>query len=155
MKTNDSQKMNLQFSEVKLVYKNKIPANQRASVKYSQQAFNILKDIFSDFMEHHEEFWVLLLNNRNQLIGISQIGKGGVNSTPVDTKILLQSVILSNATGFIIAHNHPSGNLNLSNEDEIITQKIKTLSNELDSKLLDHVILSPEGYLSMSDEGLL
>jgi DNA repair protein RadC len=106
-----------------------------------------------DFLE---EFKILLLNRSNAVLGIFPVSKGGLSGTVTDVRLIYQAAIKSNACGTIICHNHPSGNLNPSESDIKITQKIKEAGNILDICLLDHIILSADdSYFSFADEGRL
>jgi DNA repair protein RadC len=89
-------------------------------------------------------------------IHLKSISKGGINSTVTDVRIILQYAIKANASGIVICHNHPSGNLQPSESDIEITRKIKESGNVMDVQLLDHLIMVPEGkYYSMGDEGII
>ncbi len=83
------------------------------------------------------------------------VSKGGISGTVTDVRIILQAALKSNASGLIICHNHPSGNLNPSESDTKITQKIKEAGNVMDIQLLDHLIINDEDYYSFADNGLL
>lgn len=144
-----------QVSEIKVSYSDKIKASERAKICASKDAANILNTVFEDCMQHHEEFYVMLLNRSNRVLGISCISKGGISATVVDIKIILQTALKANSTGLIICHNHPSGNLTASQEDIKITEKLKNACKLLDLSLLDHLIVTDEGYLSFADEGIL
>jgi DNA repair protein RadC len=106
-------------------------------------------------MQHHEEFYVMLLNRGNKVLGVSCISKGGIAGTVVDVKIILQTALKTNASSLIVSHNHPSGNLTASREDIKVTEKLKSACQLLDLSLLDHLIISDEGYLSLADDGML
>ena len=98
----------------------------------------------------------MLLTRSNKVLGIASISKGGISGTVTDVRIILQAAIKSNASGLIVCHNHPSGNLNPSESDTKLTQKIKESGNIMDIQLLDHLIITPdESYYSVADEGLL
>ena len=99
----------------------------------------------------------LLLNRANKVLGISTISEGGLSGTVTDVRLIYQYAIKANASGIIIAHNHPSGNINPSESDQKITNKIKDAGNLLDIQLLDHIILTAEIeiYRSFADEGQL
>ena len=97
--------------------------------------------------------YVLLLNRANRVLGYHVLSQGGTAGTVVDMKALLQLLVKSNAHGFILAHNHPSGNTKPSVEDLKLTKKVKEASKLLDIQLLDHLILSADSFLSMADEG--
>lgn len=144
-------------SEVQLGYKSKLPASQRPVIKSSRDAFDLLVQNWdSNTLEYVEEFKILLLNRGNAVLGIVPISKGGVSGTVTDVRVILQAAVLSNASGLIVCHNHPSGNLNPSDADIRITQKIKEASAIMDIQLLDHLILtSDDSYHSFADNGQL
>ena len=114
---------------------------------------DLLLPYFIDLL--HEEFFCLFLNRANKVIKIEQISKGGISGTVTDVRIILKNAILYTASGLIVAHNHPSGNLNPSESDTRITKKIKEAGNLMDIQLLDHLIISNEDYYSFADNGLL
>jgi len=145
------------ISEVRLVYRTKVKASDRLQVKCSKDAFDIFMENWDlDSIEHIEEFKLMLLTRSNKVLGIASISKGGINGTVTDVRIILQYAIKANASGIIICHNHPSGNLQPSESDTKITQKIKEASNIMDLQLLDHLILTMDGsYYSFGDNGLL
>ncbi|ANI90533.1 hypothetical protein A9P82_00530 [Arachidicoccus ginsenosidimutans] len=101
-----------------------------------------------------EVFAVVFLNNSNKIVQFEIISEGGITGTLIDVRIILKKALQHNATNIIICHNHPSGNLKPSRADVDITQKIKSASETLDIKLLDHIIVSDTGFLSFKDEGL-
>lgn len=103
----------------------------------------------------HEEFWTLLLNRCNSIIERIKISQGGYAGTVTEVSMIARHAINQKAQSIILAHNHPSGNLKPSEADISITQKIKEGLKYFDIMLLDHLIVSPNGYLSMADEGLL
>jgi len=107
-------------------------------------------------LEHVEEFKILLMNRSNAVLGIMDISKGGISGTVTDVRIILQAAIKANASGIIACHNHPSGNINPSESDTRLIQKIKEAGNLMDIQLLDHLIITTdEGYYSFADNGLL
>jgi DNA repair protein RadC len=99
----------------------------------------------------HEEFWVLLLNNRLQLIAKRRISVGGITSTVVDIRLILKEALLNNAINIVLAHNHPSGNINPSQSDIDITKKIAEAAKMLDLKVCDHIIIAKNNYYSFFD----
>ena len=117
------------------------------------------KDI-SEYLKHqlrdlgHEVFVVVLLNRANRVIHIETISQGGITGTIADPRIILRTAINHSATGMIICHNHPSGNLWPSDADKMLTEKINEACMLVDIKLLDHLIVSSEGYFSFPDDGL-
>jgi DNA repair protein RadC len=144
-------------SEVQLIYKNKVKASDRIKIACSRDAYKVFMDNWNPkIIEFVEEFKVLLMNRSNSVLGILEISKGGISGTITDVRVVFQAAIKGNASGIICAHNHPSGNLNPSESDNKITQKIKEAGNIMDISLLDHIILSSEGnYYSFADNGLL
>jgi DNA repair protein RadC len=142
-------------SEIKVSYTDKVKASERAKITCSKDAAHIFNEIFKDCMQHHEEFYVMLLNRGNKVLGVSCISKGGIAGTVVDVKIILQTALKTNASSLIVSHNHPSGNLVASREDIKVTEKLKNACQLLDLSLLDHLIISDEEYLSLADEGML
>ena len=145
------------ISEVKLIYRTKVKASDRPQVKTSRDAFMIFMEHWDlDSIEHVEEFKLMLLTRSNKVLGIASISKGGISGTVTDVRIILQYAIKANASGIIICHNHPSGNLQPSKSDFALTKKIKESGSVMDIQLLDHLIIIPEGnYYSMGDEGTL
>jgi DNA repair protein RadC len=145
------------ISEVRLVYRTRVKASERQQIKCSKDAFDIFMENWDlDSIEHIEEFKLMLLTRSNKVLGIASISKGGISGTVTDVRIILQYAIKANASGIIICHNHPSGNVQPSETDSAITRKIKESGNLMDIQLLDHLIIVPEGkYHSMADEGIV
>lgn len=100
-----------------------------------------------------EVFGVLFLNRSNKVIVFEQISEGGITGTVVDIRIILKKAVLHDSVSMVICHNHPSGSLDPSTADEMITQKIKEAALLLDIRLLDHIIVSTEGHYSFADHG--
>lgn len=119
----------------------------------SGTAYEEVKQYFEDL--NHEEFWVILVNRASQIINISQISKGGVSGTYVDGKIIFKTAIDKLASGLILAHNHPSGNLQPSIEDKKLTKKLREFGDFIEIPILDHLIITDKGYFSFADEGIL
>lgn len=118
----------------------------------SKAVFDIMQPVIGELP--HEEFWVLYLNNSNKVIYKSQISKGGITGTVADTRIIFKMALEQNATSIILSHNHPSGNLTPSDADIQITKKLKLAANQLEIKILDHIIITEMGYFSFNDEGI-
>jgi DNA repair protein RadC len=98
----------------------------------------------------------LLLNNSNKVKGVYEVSNGGITGTLVDIRILFAVILKTLSVGVILAHNHPSGKLLPSEADKVLTKKIKKASSFFDVKILDHLIITPNGdYYSFSDNGLL
>lgn len=144
-------------SEIIVSYNEKVPENLRCTINCSQDAANLLyKHWDKSTIELHESFKILLLNNGNQVKGIYQISSGGITGTVVDVRLLFAVALKSLSVGIIITHNHPSGILKPSNADEALTTKIKKASELFDIRLLDHIIITPNGdYFSFADNGLI
>jgi DNA repair protein RadC len=119
----------------------------------SKIIFEIMQPIIGELP--HEEFWVLYLNNANKVIAKNQLSKGGMTGTVVDVRIIFKSALESGAVGILLCHNHPSGNLKPSEADIEITKKVKTAGKSLDINVLDHIIITQNGYYSFADEGIL
>ena len=103
----------------------------------------------------HEEFWVIYLNNANLILKTVQISKGGITSTEVDTRIVMQEAVMLKATQIILCHNHPSGSVKPSKADITLTEKINKISRIMDIVLVDHIIIHRENYYSFAEEGRL
>ena len=103
----------------------------------------------------HEEFWVIILNRSNRIIEKRMISKGGISATVADIRLILRAAILAYGSGIIVCHNHPSGNMQPSAEDNKLTMKIKNAAAQMDMALLDHIIITEHGYYSYADEGAL
>ncbi len=106
-------------------------------------------------IQYCERFYVLMLDRANQVFAYKQISQGGITATFTDAKLIFQTALLSHAPQIILCHNHPSGNTKPSNADVDMTKKIKQAGVLMEIKVLDHVILTAEGYSSMADDGLM
>lgn len=102
-----------------------------------------------------EEFWVLLMNRSNRVIGKERISSGGIDQTTADIRTILREALLARATQIAVIHNHPSGNARPSQEDRRITERIKEAGRIMSIHLTDHVIVCDGSYFSFNDEGLL
>lgn len=120
-------------------------------VKSSVDIYNIMRGKLERL--EYEEFWVLYLSRSNRVIFEECLSKGGVSGTVIDVRLILKRAIELLASGIILAHNHPSGNLRPSADDDRITTKTKEAARLLDINVLDHLIISPTGYFSYGDEG--
>ena len=146
----------MNLAEIEIKYKTKIAASDREKISSSQDAYKVLKSVFNaDTIEHHEEFIILLMNRANRVLGWYKISKGGVSGTVVDMKIIFAIALKANASGIILSHNHPSGETKPSEQDRVLTRKVKEGGKVLDIAVLDHLIVTKENYLSFADEGLI
>ncbi len=142
-------------NEVQIHYKRPL-YDETKRIRSSQSAQSIFRDfIDSERLDYKEFFLIMLLTNSNQVLAVSEISVGVTTGTLVNTKEIIQLATLTNASGVLLCHNHPSGTLKKSTTDEIITRRIKQALALLDMKLLDHIILTTESYVSFSDEGWL
>jgi DNA repair protein RadC len=148
-------KMFNDVAEIELVYKPAI--SDKPFISSSLDAYNVLVKFFPiETMCLQERFVAMYLNRSNRVIGVYPMSVGGITGTVVDVRLLLSVALKTAATGIILAHNHPSGNLKPSEADKDLTNKIKKASEYMDIKLLDHLIIVPESkYLSFTEEGLL
>lgn len=133
--------------------RNDFETEEKVSIQSSNDAYKFLFPRLGDLP--HEEFWMLILNVRKQILKFEFISKGGISGTVVDVRLICKSAIENNASAIVIAHNHPSGNLNPSNEDKTITEKIKKALSVFDIKLIDHIIIGDRNYFSFADDGIL
>lgn len=122
-------------------------------VKYSRDVAEYLRALLKD--HHHEVFVVVFLNRANRIKHHEIISEGGITGTVADPRIILKKALEEDAVSIILCHNHPSGNLLPSRADEDLTHKIKEAAKYFDIKVLDHIIVSEEGYFSFADEGML
>lgn len=125
----------------------------KKGIRTSKEAAAFLQPLLAD--KAHEVFSVLFLSQRNRLLHYEVISTGGMTSTIADPKIIMKKALEHRAVNLILCHNHPSGNLEPSNEDKKLTQKISEAALLLDMKVLDHVIVSSQGFFSFTDNGLL
>ncbi len=122
-------------------------------VTSSEIAYKLMKHHFERL--DHEEFWVLLLSQSGRAIREVKIGQGGVTATVVDVKLIMRAAIEHLASAMIVFHNHPSGSLNPSRQDDELTKKIAEAARYIDARLNDHIIISDAGYFSYNDQGRL
>lgn len=119
----------------------------------SRMVFEIMQPIIGELP--HEEFWIIYLNNSNKVLKKIRLSKGGITGTLVDIRLVLKTAIEVSAVAIILAHNHPSGTLKASAADKAITKKLSLGAENLDIKVLDHLIITEKEYFSFADENLL
>ncbi len=122
-------------------------------IRSSHEIAEYLKINLKDY--NYEVFAVVYLNRANKIKYFEIISRGGITGTVADPRIILKKAVEKEATSIILSHNHPSGNLRPSRADEELTQKIKTAAAYFDIKVLDHIIVSDEGFFSFADEGMM
>lgn len=142
------------FPEITINYSNPVAAADRIKICCSEDINSYLLEQWND-IEYRESVYAVFLNRANQVLGYLLVSKGGISSTIVDVKMILQAALKACSTSIILSHNHPSGNLKASAEDIKVTTKLKDGARILDLCLLDHLILTNEGYLSLADDGLM
>ena len=126
---------------------------KRDKISVSKDVYDIMQPVLLDLP--HEEFWLLILNRANLVIKKELISRGGVSGTVVDTKIIFKAAIENYACSIVICHNHPSGNLKPSEADIRITKNIKDAGKLMEIPLLDHLIITENGFYSFLDEGMM
>ena len=139
-------------SEVKLTYESNNKNKRKMKVNSSAKIYELMLKNWEQ-IEYRETFKILLLDRAKQALGVNVVSVGGISETTVDVKMILQGALLANASGIIACHNHPSGNVKPSFEDDVITLKIKQAAKIMDIELIDHLIIASDGYYSYSDNG--
>lgn len=124
-----------------------------AKITSSKAVFELMQPIIGELS--HEEFWVIYLNNANKVIYKSQISKGGLTGTIVDSRVIFKLAFEHNATSIILSHNHPSGKLQASQADIQLTKALQQAGKSLEIQVLDHIIVTENGYFSFADEGMM
>ena len=119
----------------------------------SNDAFKIMQPILGELP--HEEFWILLLDNSHKVLEKKNISIGGITGTLVDIRLVFKKAIEAGAVAMVLSHNHPSGNLKPSHQDKALTMKLVEAGKLLDIKVLDHLIITQQGFYSFADEGLM
>ncbi|NNL15488.1 MAG: DNA repair protein RadC [Flavobacteriaceae bacterium] len=128
-------------------------ALEKKKITSSASVFELMQPVIGELQ--HEEFWIIYLNNSNKVLQKHHLSKGGITGTLVDVRLVLKNALENGATSIILVHNHPSGTLKPSSADKQLTQKLKTASESLDIKVLDHLIVTEKAYFSFADENLI
>lgn len=141
--------------EIQVVYHSSISKDSKV-VKSSKDAFDIFSSVYDmTTIEWREEFRVLYLTRINDVLGVHLIGIGSATGTVVNIKAIVAVSSKINASGIILCHNHPSGSLKPSDSDIALTRKVGKGLELVEAKLLDHLIITKQGYFSFADEGML
>ena len=141
--------------EVELHYKRPV-FDTMFSITNANDANTVLRSFINPKrLDLKECFWVILLSNANKVLGLSEIGSGTTESVHVNIKEIFQLALLTNASAFIVAHNHPSGKLKISKSDLAITERIQKLAKPMGFTLLDHIIITSEAYISFAEQDQL
>ncbi|MBR5512281.1 MAG: DNA repair protein RadC [Bacteroidaceae bacterium] len=122
-------------------------------VRTSQDVYDYFYPLLCDLVI--EECHVLLLNNMNRVIDSVKVGSGGYTGTMVDIRYVLREALLKRATGLVLCHNHPSGSLKPSNEDDKLTRSMAAACSVMNIRFLDHIIFTDRRFFSYKDEGRL
>ena len=130
-----------------------VAEKNRYKIKCSNDAYEFLKADFLDLK--HEEFYILLLNRANEIIGKEQISKGGISGTVADGKVIFNKALEMKSSGVILAHNHPSGQRKPSEKDIRLTKSLVSFGKYIDLVILDHLIITDENYYSFADNGMI
>lgn len=145
-----------QVSEIELIYKSKFTASSRPLIKESQDAHNVLmEDWDRNKIDFVEQFKIVLLNTACRVLTIYEVSTGGISGTVADPRIIFVAALKAKASSIILAHNHPSGNLSPSNSDLELTHDLKQGGKVLRIKIMDHLIITSESYLSFADQGFI
>jgi DNA repair protein RadC len=130
-----------------------MPPGDKTPIKSSETVYKLFYPLMGDL--DHEEFWLLMLNRANRVLGRYKVSQGGLSGTVIDTRIILKKALDNLASSIIVCHNHPSGNDQPSDADIQITKKLLKAAEMVEIKLLDHVIIADKSYFSFADEGLI
>ncbi|MHA7830204.1 MAG: JAB domain-containing protein [Flagellimonas sp.] len=149
--------MEHKVNEIQISYREKLSTLKSQSVTDSNEVAELLFQNWDNkTIGLHETFKVVLLNRSNKVKGIYPLSQGGITGTIVDMRILFAIILKTLSVGIILAHNHPSGQLKASEPDKQLTHKVKQAAQLFDVKVLDHIILAPDGrYYSFADNGIL
>jgi DNA repair protein RadC len=144
------------LSEIEISYNPKIPALQKPRITSSDDAYHQFMQLLNiGKLNIQEQVAVLFLNRGNRVIGGCKLATGGITGVVVDIRIILGIALKCLATGLILAHTHPSGELKPSNADKELTERLKQAAKLMEITLLDHLIITTEAYNSFEDEGFL
>ena len=144
----------LSISEIKISYNPKLKTSELPKVSSSEDAFNVILHQWED-IHYRESFAIILLNRANKCLGFTFVSKGGLSGTVADPKVIFQTALKANASSIILVHNHPSGNLQPSQNDINLTKNIVKAGKLLELQAIDHLIVSDDSYFSFADEGLI
>lgn len=142
-----------EVAEIELNYRPRIPVSTLPKVSGSRDAAEILRSAWSNQISFREEFWAMYLNRANRVLAVYKISEGGSTATIADPRIIFSAALQINAHAIILAHNHPSGNLSPSDQDRRLTKQLCAAGEVLEIKVIDHIILTQDSFLSFADEG--
>jgi DNA repair protein RadC len=143
-------------SDIQITYCPKLKISQMPIIRTAHDAYKIVYHRWDKGkLQFIEQFKVMFLNRGSRLLGIYEVSSGGISGTVADPKVIFIAALKCCATSIILVHNHPSGNLQISKPDERLTKKIRDAGKLLDIEVLDHLIITNEGYSSLAEEGML
>jgi DNA repair protein RadC len=141
------------LAEIEINYKLSFSQFAQKTVLSAKDAEEVFRELWSNRMDHIEEFVIICLNRANDVLGWTRISQGGICGCVADIRIIFQAALKANASGIIVAHNHPSGKLKPSDSDLQLTKRLKSGGEIMDIKLLDHLILTSQSFYSFTEEG--
>ena len=142
-------------NEIEVIYKPRLDLTPLQKIRSDTETVEFLRSIWADDIEYRERFYAIYLNRQSKILGYYLISVGGNNGTVVDNKMVFQPAINLHSSGIVIAHNHPSGNLNPSSADIHLTKKIVDAGKALEIPILDHIILTVNSHYSFANNGNL
>lgn len=143
-------------AEIELIYKSIVKASERPQINKAADAYDLFLSYWDkNKIDFVEQFKLMLLNRAKRVLGIYELSTGGVAGTVADPKLIFAAALKANASYLIVSHNHPSGNLTPSQADQTLTAKIAEGGKYLDLPVIDHLIITSEGFYSFANEGLL
>ncbi|UAY55676.1 JAB domain-containing protein [Arachidicoccus terrestris] len=151
---NNTNKPAFKVSEIQLSYNPKVKASERPQITQPLDAYKIfLEGWDKNKLQLLEQFKVMLVNKAHRVLGVVEIASGGIAGTLVDARLIFATALKAAATGIILCHCHPSGNLKFSQDDVKLTKTLKAAGDLLDIKVLDHLIITAEAFTSLADYG--
>ena len=141
------------LNEITVSYSRKSKLTDLPKITCSKDVYDLVYPSWIIDIDHRESFKILLLSRANRVIGISNMFTGGLSGVVVDPKLIFQTALKCNSSSIILCHNHPSGNLEASDADLKLTNKIVEIGKVLDLPVLDHIIFTSESYYSLADKG--
>lgn len=144
------------LAEIRAVYKSRVKSSERKDIRGPESVVEYLREIWDPrTLELTEDFVILCLNGAHQILGWVRISRGGLGSSLVDPRVIFAIALQTASSALVLAHNHPSGNLEPSREDQRVTNHLIEAGKLLDIRVLDHVILTREGAFSFRENGLI
>lgn len=144
-----------EVAEIEVNYRPKYIVKDRPVIKTSKDSYTLLKDVWQEDIQLRERINIIYLNTANNVLGVWEAFSGGIAGTVGDVRLVFATALKLHANSIIISHNHPSGSLKPSNPDIRITKRFQEAGKILDVPVLDHLIITTDGYFSFADEGLI